>query len=62
MQPTLNHHPALVVVDTIASHFGAGADSYKANEVASILSPLAQLAQRHEVAILGLHHLTSGGG
>jgi hypothetical protein len=52
--------PVLVVVDTVASHFGADVDSHKTNEVASVLSPLAQLAQRHDVAILGLHHLTKG--
>jgi hypothetical protein len=52
------HEAALVVIDTITSHFGAKADFHKASEVAAILGPLAAMGQRTGAAILGLMHLS----
>jgi hypothetical protein len=52
------HGAALVVIDTITSHFGAKADFHKASEVAAILGPLAAMGQRTGAAILGLMHLS----
>ena len=52
------HEAALIVIDTVTSHFGAKADFHKASEVAAILGPLAAMAQRTDAAILGLMHLS----
>ena len=52
------HEAALVVVDTITTHFGAGADFHKASEVAAVLSPLVAMAQRTGAAVIGLMHLS----
>jgi hypothetical protein len=49
----------LIVVDTITSHFGAGADFHKATEVAAILNPIVAMAQRTGVAVIGLMHLSN---
>lgn len=40
---------------------GAKTDTYRANETRAILAPLANLAERHHVAILTLRHLRKGG-
>jgi putative DNA primase/helicase len=52
------HEAALVVVDTITSHFGGKIDFHKASEVAAVLAPLSALARRTGVAILGLMHMS----
>ncbi|KQT05870.1 hypothetical protein ASG57_10785 [Bradyrhizobium sp. Leaf396] len=57
---------ALVVIDPINSYMGAGGrngtDTFKASEVRSVLSPLGHLAERHDVAVLFLSHLTKNSG
>jgi AAA domain/DnaB-like helicase N terminal domain len=52
------YEAALVVVDTVTSHFGAKVDFHKASEVAAVLGPLTAMGQRTGVAILGLMHLS----
>lgn len=51
------HEAALIVVDTVTTHFGAKVDFHKASEVAAVLNPLTAMAQRTGAAILGLMHL-----
>jgi len=57
----LEHRPALVIVDPIIAYV-AGKDTHKANEVRSLLAPLAALAERHKAAILAIRHLNKGTG
>jgi len=57
----VEHHPALVIVDPIIAYV-AGKDTHKANEVRSLLAPLAALAERHKTAILAIRHLNKGIG
>ena len=47
----------LLVIDPISAYLGSK-DSYKDAEIRGILSPLAALAERHRVAIVGILHLT----
>jgi len=54
------YKPALVVVDTVSSHFGVSNDSHKSNEVSALLTPLSRLAEQYSVAIVGLLHLSKG--
>jgi putative DNA primase/helicase len=49
--------PRLVVVDPIVAFLGASTDLYRANEVRSIMAPLAALAERHACALLAVRHL-----
>jgi hypothetical protein len=57
----VEHRPALVIVDPIIAYV-AGKDTHKANEVRSLLAPLAALAERHKAAILAIRHLNKGTG
>ena len=50
------HRPGFVVIDSVMSHLGRSVDSYKANEVASVLTPLVGIA-KYNVVILGLMHM-----
>ena len=52
------HEAALVVIDTVTSHFGAKVDFHKASEVAAVLGPLSAMAQKTDTAVLGLMHLS----
>jgi archaellum biogenesis ATPase FlaH len=57
----VEHRPALVIVDPIIAYV-AGKDTHKANEVRSLLAPLAALAEKHKTAILAIRHLNKGTG
>jgi hypothetical protein len=57
----VEHRPALVIVDPIIAYV-AGKDTHKANEVRSLLAPLAALAEKHTTAILAIRHLNKGTG
>jgi hypothetical protein len=49
----------LVIIDPISAYLGA-TDSYKDGEVRGVLAPLAALAERADVAIVGVMHLGKG--
>jgi hypothetical protein len=50
----------LVIVDPISAYMG-DADSYKNSEVRAVLAPLAALAERKSIAVVGVTHLNKGG-
>lgn len=52
---------ALVVIDPITAYLGA-VDSHRNAEVRAVLAPLSDLAARYGVAVLGVSHLSKGGG
>jgi putative DNA primase/helicase len=47
----------LLVIDPLSAYLGTR-DSYKDSEIRGILTPLAALAERHHVAVVGILHLT----
>jgi hypothetical protein len=47
----------LLVVDPISAYMG-NTDSHNNSEVRRILAPVAKLADKHNVAVLGIHHLS----
>jgi putative DNA primase/helicase len=49
--------PRLLVLDPIVAFLGPALDAYRANEVRSVLAPLAALAERRNCAILAIRHL-----
>jgi hypothetical protein len=51
----------MVVVDPISACLGR-TDSHKNSEVRAVLTPLAEMAQRHHVAVVGVSHLNKSGG
>jgi hypothetical protein len=51
------HDTRVVVLDPLSAYLGKK-DSYKDAEIRGLLTPLADLAERHRVAVLGLLHLT----
>jgi putative DNA primase/helicase len=52
---------SLLVFDPLSAYFGATVDSFKDNEVRSVLGPLHELVARRRVACLAVMHLTKGG-
>lgn len=46
----------LIIIDPLTAYLG-GTDSHKNAEVRGVLAPLAALAERHDVAVLGITHL-----
>ena len=48
----------LVIIDPLNAFLGSGVDAFRDNEVRGLLGPLAQLAERHVVAVLCVSHLT----
>jgi hypothetical protein len=52
---------AAVVIDPIAAYLG-NVDSHKNAEVRGLMAPLGQLASRHNVAIIGVSHLSKTAG
>jgi hypothetical protein len=49
---------SLVIIDPLSAYLGGKVDSYKDADVRSLLAPLAALAERHDVAVLLVMHLT----
>ena len=50
----------LVVIDPINAFLGGDLDTHRDAAIRSVLGPLAQLAERHDVAILFVLHLNKG--
>ncbi len=50
----------LLVIDPIAAYCGK-ADSHKGAEVRALLLPLTMMAQRRDIAIIGITHFNKGG-
>ena len=47
----------LVVIDPLSAYFGTRLDSYRDTDVRSVLEPVAKLAERHQVVMLGIMHI-----
>lgn len=52
----------LVVIDPLTAYLGDKHDSHKAADVRSLLAPLAALAAKYGVAVVGISHLNKGSG
>jgi hypothetical protein len=52
----------LVVIDPIVAYVGGGTDTYRANEVRSIIGPLAGFAERFDCAVIAVRHLSKAKG
>jgi putative DNA primase/helicase len=63
MEDTLRQDPSirLIVIDPISAYLG-GTDSHRNSEVRGLLTPLAAMAARHDVAILGVSHFRKSEG
>ena len=51
----------VVILDPITAYLDQ-VDSHKNAEVRGVLAPLAELAERHNIAIIGVNHLNKGSG
>ena len=47
----------LVIIDPLSAYFGTRLDSYRDSDVRSVLAPLVQLAERYNMAVIGVMHL-----
>jgi RecA-family ATPase len=52
----------LVVIDPIGSFIGGKTDAHRDNEVRDVLSPLAKLAEKYNIAVLLVCHIRKGSG
>ncbi|MFC2035822.1 AAA family ATPase [Chloroflexota bacterium] len=52
--------PTLLIIDPLVAYVGAGVDIHRANETRTVMSQLARLAEKFNVAILAVRHLTKG--
>lgn len=52
----------LIIIDPVGSFLGGDVDSFRDNEVRSVLAPLAKLAASYHVAVLIVAHRRKGGG
>ncbi len=64
LETALKAHPdcKLVVVDPIGSFLGGKTDSHRDNDVRSVLTPVAKLAEKYGVAVLVIAHRRKSGG
>ncbi len=53
--------PALIIIDPLVAYLGASVDIHRANETRAVMAQLAKLAEKFNVAILAIRHLTKGG-
>jgi len=53
--------PKLLIIDPLVAYLGAGMDFHRANETRPVMSHLAKLAGKYELAILAVRHLAKGG-
>lgn len=53
--------PALVILDPLVAYLGAKVDLHRSNETRAVMSQLAHIGEKYEVAILCIRHLTKGG-
>lgn len=54
-------NPRILIVDPLVAYLGAGMDFHRANETRPVMSRLAKLAEKYELAILAVRHLAKGG-
>ncbi len=59
LEEAIRAHPdvRLLIVDTVSSYLGRGCDSHKDADVRKVLLPLAALADRTGIAVIGIAHL-----
>ncbi len=64
IEAALKQHPntKLIIFDPVGSFINGKTDSYKDNEVRSLLGPIAKLAAQYNVAVLLVMHRRKGGG
>lgn len=64
IEAALTQHPEckLVIVDPIGSFIGGGTDAHRDNEVRSVLTPIAKLAEKHGAAVLMVAHRRKSAG
>ncbi len=53
--------PALLGIDPLVAYMGGKVDMHRANEVRQVMAGLARIAEKYNVAILVIRHLTKGG-
>lgn len=47
----------LIIIDPLSAYYGTGVDTHRNAAIRSILAPLADIAERHNVCIIGITHL-----
>jgi len=47
----------LIIIDPLSAYYGTKVDTHRNAAIRSVLAPLAEVAERHDVCILGITHL-----
>ena len=53
--------PTLLIIDPLVAYLGAGMDFHRANETRPVMARLAKLAEKYQLVILAVRHLSKGG-
>jgi len=58
----VREHATLVVMDPVSAYLGADVNAHKESDVRQVLGPLQLMAERHNIVLLLVIHLTKGSG
>tara|TARA_Y100000310_G_scaffold126629_1_gene125517 strand:+ start:26083 stop:27966 length:1884 start_codon:yes stop_codon:yes gene_type:complete len=53
---------SLIIIDPLNAYLGGDVDTYKDADIRTVLAPLSKLAEKYDVAILCIRHLTKAKG
>jgi len=51
------HNVKLIIIDPLSAYYGTKIDTHKNAAIRSVLAPLAKLAERYDVCVIGISHL-----
>ncbi|GAI69308.1 unnamed protein product [marine sediment metagenome] len=51
------HNVKLIIIDPLSAYYGTKVDTHKNAAIRSVLAPLAELAERYNVCVIGISHL-----
>lgn len=51
------HNVKLIIIDPLSAYYGTNVDTHRNAAIRSVLAPLAEVAERHNVCIIGISHL-----
>jgi hypothetical protein len=55
-----SHNIALIVIDPINAYLGTNVNTNQDSALRAVLTPLSQLAERYQTAVIAIRHLTKG--
>ena len=57
LQQAIKSNTKLIIIDPLSAYLGNGLDAHRDNDVRGVLSPLCAIAEKNNIAIVGVMHL-----